>query len=157
MKSLLDEIISKNINSFISNNTINEHYSQLELPFDGNTLKPNYEYFIDYLEEIGRYGTLQPAQEGFDYHNKVDFASLTNDILGNSGDACVRDLMINAFSTLLWKKYHTDLDDELMVKHGLDSDFDDEDDLMDGILSYIKENVDKNAGPEEIKHIVKKY
>jgi len=43
-------------------NILNEYRNQLTLPFDGEG-KYNYEHFVDYLEEIGKYGNLEQTQD----------------------------------------------------------------------------------------------
>lgn len=50
--SRIDRIIDENINRFL----INENYRQLYLPFDGNSVKPNYLQLVDYFEENGIVG-----------------------------------------------------------------------------------------------------
>ena len=72
----IDKIISESINNFL----LREYYNQLTLPFDYEgdqqmyhdvkgywvPLKRTYEYFIDWLEEHGRYGKLESKNKDFD-------------------------------------------------------------------------------------------
>ena len=148
----MDRLIENNISSFLKKNIVNEHYSQLELPFNGNIYKPNYEYFIDYLEEIGKYGTLEPTQKDFDYHTMIDLDNLTDDVLSNRCDASVVDLVKSAAEILLWKVYHTDIDDDAMCDYGMDSD--DEEDIINGLIEYIRVTCDKNVNPKEIETLI---
>ena len=97
--------------------TLKEVYNQLTIPFDGKyhevngkqiPLKYDYEYFIDWLEEIGNYGKLNPtSNKDFSYYFNLhwDDPSTRKDIINLAisdyeGNGCC-DELINAIGQRL--------------------------------------------------------
>lgn len=88
---------------------LSEDYRQLSIPFDGNSWKYNYEYFIDYLESIGHYGTLPPNENDFYIENEIDDRDLLEAIDLSDGS----DLHFSALKTYI-VDYFNNLYDEDM-------------------------------------------
>lgn len=67
-----------------------EYHQQLEIPFEGENgdpyARPNYQHYIDFLESIGSYGTLNSCQMTVSYAFNACFEGALDSFINENGD-----------------------------------------------------------------------
>lgn len=143
----IDNIIKETINSYLKENIESEDWRQLELPFDGNIYKPNYEYFIDYLEKIGEYGKLGKSVSTNHFEN-INYNNLLVRLM-RQNDSSVVYLIIDAACDYIKETYDISLGYNDIDEYGL-YDISNTDRAFDKVIEIIQGNYDSEADAEII-------